>query len=111
MDLNFLNGKKIRIANKTYKIKLKKKITKERHLGLTQHGENIIYLDIGQDKKSLIDTLIHEILHGIWYTQGIGNIGTGDLGTNEEYLVNSITVNLITVFQDNHWLLDLLKEA
>jgi len=109
MDVKEINGKKIRVDNRVYTVKLKKKIKGGHYLGRTQHDKLRITICIKQEKKDIIDTLLHEILHCIWYTQGIINVV--DSENIEEFIVNSTTVNLITIFQDHPWLLDLLKEA
>lgn len=109
MELKELDDKKIKIANKIYKIKLKKKIKNGHYLGHTHHHKLKISICTNQSKEDIIDTFLHEVLHCIWYTQGIINVT--DSSNLEEFIVNSTSVNLMSIFQDNPWILDLLKEA
>ena len=53
-----------------------------------------------------VNTLMHEILHGIIYQYGIVEV----LGDKEEHIVNTISNGLTTVFVDNPWLTDYIKK-
>lgn len=48
--------------------------------------------------------LFHEILHGIWF---VGNIET--CGKDEEYLVTSLSTNIMQVWGDNPKVFDWIK--
>mgnify|MGYP006087077599 FL=1 len=51
-----------------------------------------------------VNTLLHEVLHGIVYQWAL------DLGDKEEHTVNTIANGLTTVFVDNPWLVDYIKK-
>ena len=53
-----------------------------------------------------VNTLLHEILHGIVYQYGLVEI----LGDREEQTVNTISNGLTTVLVDNPWLVDYMKK-
>lgn len=56
------------------------------------------------------NTVIHEIMHGIAYQYGM--LKTLDkVNDGEEKIVNTMTNGLMTVFVDNPWLLDYLKDT
>lgn len=50
-----------------------------------------------------VNTLIHEVLHGIVYQYGLET-------NDEEKLVNTFANGLTTVFVDNPWLVDYIKK-
>lgn len=51
-----------------------------------------------------VNTMLHEILHGIIYQWAL------ELGDKEEHTVNTISNGLTTVFVDNPWLVDYIKK-
>ena len=51
-----------------------------------------------------VNTVIHEILHGIVYQYGLDPID------NEEKIVNTLSNGLTTVFVDNPWLINYIKK-
>ena len=51
-----------------------------------------------------VNTLLHEVLHGIVYQWAL------DLGDKEEHTVNTLANGLTTVFVDNPWLVDYIKK-
>jgi len=53
-----------------------------------------------------VNTVLHEIMHGIIYQYGL----VETLGEKEEVTVNTITNGLTTVFKDNPWLVDYIKK-
>ena len=56
------------------------------------------------------NTVIHEIMHGIAYQYGMLKT-LEKVNDGEEKVVNTMTNGLMTVFVDNPWLLDYLKET
>ena len=52
------------------------------------------------------NTLLHEIIHGIFYQFGLCE----DVGDKEEKIVNTTANGLSTVFVDNPWLIDYIKK-
>ena len=53
-----------------------------------------------------VNTLLHEILHGIVYQYGMQET----LENNEEKVVNTMTNGLTNVLVDNPWLVDYIKK-
>lgn len=102
MDLSNLDGRKVKVANKTYKIRLKSSIRKGTLLGESDHYKEVIKLSTRQSPGALADTLVHEILHCIWNTNGIGYVL--DAEEIEEFVVHSYATSLMAVFVDNPWL-------
>jgi len=51
-----------------------------------------------------VNTLLHEILHGIVYQYGL------EVNSEEEKIVNTFANGLTTVLVDNPWLLDYIKK-
>lgn len=56
-------------------------------------------------RHKLIDTLMHEIMHGIYWAYGIGD------DDKEERIVAAFASALVALYRDNPWLLDLVKTA
>jgi hypothetical protein len=54
-------------------------------------------------KTRAADTLLHEILHGIWYVVHASG--------EEEQTVSALATGLIQTFKDNKWLHDWLKKS
>ena len=52
------------------------------------------------------NTLLHEILHAIFYQYGLCE----DVGDKEEKIVNTTANGLSSVFVDNPWLIDYIKK-
>jgi hypothetical protein len=52
-----------------------------------------------------VNTVLHEIMHGIVYQYGL----VEHLGDKEEVTVNTITNGLTTVLVDNPWLIDYIR--
>ena len=53
-----------------------------------------------------VNTLLHEIMHGIVYQYGMQET----LDSNEEKVVNTMTNGLTNVLVDNPWLVDYIKK-
>ena len=70
--------------------------------GLTDHRSCIIYIDTGVSLNQVKDTLLHEILHAIFF---IYNVDTGD---GEERVVTPTASGLVQVFEDNKPIRDFL---
>lgn len=52
-----------------------------------------------------VDTLLHEVGHAIWFAWGI------EKGDDEERTVGNAATGWVSVYRDNPWLLDWLKEC
>lgn len=73
------------------------------HLGLTDNTKCKVNLSTEQAPCVLRDTLLHETLHAIWSTFGIG--GNEE---EEEALIRRITPALLGVLRDNPELVEFL---
>lgn len=77
-----------------------------RYVGLCFHQAKKIRVAAEQPKRQLAQTLLHEIMHAIYYEWGLTNsemeaedYQAGML--SEENVVNGISLGLTTVFADN----------
>lgn len=105
---------KMRIGYRNYTLRFVKSLDGGRHLG--EHVEvplnvenyrGIIRVVKGLEKKEKANTILHEILHAIWYVQGIGM-----KPKEEERTVSALANGLIAFMRDNPRLvLAMLKMA
>jgi hypothetical protein len=109
MDVSKLDNQKVKVAYKTYTIKLKDSIKQGQLLGEADHHKEIIKISRRQSPVAIVDTLVHEILHCIWYTNGIGYTLDGEEA--EEFIVNSYATSIVTIFIDNPWIIKLIDEV
>ena len=89
--------KRIKILNLTWKIKFVDKDVSNASeaLGWCDYDNQVICLYEGQSKESLSDTMLHEILHALFFSMGI------DPNTDEEKVVTKISAGLCTVWSSN----------
>ena len=102
-----MKNKKIKIGYKKYQIEeLNSLLAKANEIhGQFLANDGVIALSSEEDSISHINTLIHEILHGIVYQWGL------ELNDKEEEKIcNTIANGLTTVFVDNPWLLPYLQK-
>jgi Zn-dependent peptidase ImmA (M78 family) len=71
--------------------------------GLCVKDKQIIYIDTSATPAVQKDTLLHEILHAIWWT---GYLEDDD---KEERVVSVTATGLMQVLRDNPWLVEELK--
>jgi hypothetical protein len=108
MDLSQIDGRIVKVGSKKYTIRIKKSIKKGALLGQSKHYEEVIEISLSQSENSFADTLMHEILHCIWYDNGIGYaIGSEQI---EEFIVSSYAGSLMAVFMDNPWILKFISD-
>ena len=65
--------------------------------------ENIIRVDFSTDKINVVDTLLHEINHAIYWAYGI------DDEDKEERTVATFSSAWVQVYRDNPWLIEFIK--
>ena len=65
--------------------------------------ENLIRIDFSTDKINVVDTLLHEINHAIYWAYGIYN------DDKEERTVAIFSSAWTQVYRDNPWLLEFIK--
>lgn len=72
--------------------------------GLTVYKEQKIYVDPDQAKDMFADTLLHELLHVVYYVSGLGEIENA----TEEQIVFVMTHPLLQILRDNPELTEFL---
>jgi|TARA_B100000214_G_scaffold324724_1_gene261872 phage terminase large subunit-like protein len=100
-----LPAKHIKIGYTKYKLQVWDKLTASSNeaYGEFFQREQAIGIDGNQSGTQLVNTLLHEIMHGIVYQYGMKMDGDADV--REETMVNVITNGLCQVYVDNPWLL------
>ena len=92
--------KSLKIGGHVWKITHNKDVTNEGGcFGSTHPLTQRFFLDpeISQQKQE--QTLIHEILHAIWWTNGMRS--REELKKEEEYIIDSLSQGLYQVLKDN----------
>jgi hypothetical protein len=101
MSYKKLRPKSIRVMGKVYQIKfIPTSPIDHENLGQCDHRKMLITIEDDQVPVEELDTVIHEILHAIWYQMSIGE---GPM--EEEPLVRRMANGFIQVFLDNQNLL------
>jgi len=100
-----LQAKHIKIGYTKYKQKIGDKLTASSNKAYEEFfkREQVIVIDGTQSGLQLVNTLLHEVMHGIVYQYGMKLDGDADV--REETLVNVITNGMCQVYVDNPWLL------
>lgn len=75
-------------------------------LGLYKQQEHIIAFRKNQNDREKSNTIIHEILHAIWFTQGLRNEDGA-----EERIVNTFANGICQVMRDNRRLMRILAQG
>lgn len=70
--------------------------------GACDSDELVISVDSTKPTEQIKNTLLHEILHAVWYVWGLNK-------PNEEAAVNALANGLQTVFRDNPKLIEWMK--
>lgn len=66
-------------------------------LGYTNHQDLEITVDIDHAESIVADTLLHELLHAVFYTSGMMTV----LGDEEEQVVTSVSTALLDALRRN----------
>ena len=74
------------------------------NVGMCDNSNLVIHILDGQHSVEEADTLIHELLHALWFIMSIDHGGA-----DEEAVVCRLASGLIGVFLDNHELLVYLQ--
>jgi hypothetical protein len=99
---------KIKIGPFTYKISIVEGLVDEdgdECFGLHSFADQTIYLLKGLPLAVLSSTLMHELLHAIWTTRALPKRPT------EERVVENFEVGLLSLFQDNPELIDIIQKG
>lgn len=105
-----LPAKYIKIGYTKYKLQIWDKLTATSNeaYGEFFQREEAIGIAGDQSGSQLVNTLLHEIMHGIVYQYNLSFDGGKD--TQEEALANVMTNGLMAVFVDNPWLLPWIQK-
>ena len=97
----------IKIGYTTYDIQVWDKMTATTNeaYGEFYEKEQVIGIDGNQKGSQLVNTLLHEIMHGIIFQYGLKIDDEKKTEAKEEHIVNATTNGLSAVFVDNPWLL------
>lgn len=89
--------KKVRIGHVTYKIvpMSKSESYSADSYGCYMGNECTIVVDATRDPQLVKDTLLHEIMHGVWYWGGLED------GDKQERIVTLMATGLTQVLKDN----------
>lgn len=94
--------KKIKIGGFQWRVIESKDISIEGNcFGSTHTDTQKIFLEPGIPEQKRSQTLLHEIMHAIFWTSGLEKIHTGSHRLTEEELVNSLSMGLFQVIRDN----------
>ncbi len=74
-------------------------------VGICDTLNNVILLDVERVATDVVQTLIHEILHAVWF---VGDVQDSD---QEERVVSILSAQLAQVLADNAGLRDYLTEV
>ena len=97
----------IKIGYTKYEIQVWDKMTATSNeaYGEFYEKEQVIGIDGNQKGSQLVNTLLHEIMHGIIFQYGLKLDNEKTSEAREEMVVNATTNGLSAVFVDNPWLL------
>lgn len=94
----------IRVGPYNFKVRKVEKIDDDKYFGMFHGAEETISIILNQPSKTrAADTMMHEILHAIWYTANPSG--------EEEDQVSCIATSLIQVFRDTPELLTWFRRA
>ena len=69
--------------------------------GSTHHLTQTIFLDPASTEQKKEHTLIHEIMHAVWWQSGLAVRYKGDKGGIEEEVVSALAHGVYQVLKDN----------
>jgi hypothetical protein len=107
MTADVTKPNELKFMGRTYKIIFPDKIEDD-NLGLTSHSKFLVKVKSKQIPLEEADTLIHEVLHVIWYHMGLCADNSDDV---EERFVRTLATGLVCTFLENEKLLTYLKET
>lgn len=88
--------KSVRIGYRTYQVQLVKRVDKDDSYGSCSTHSGIIKIREKQNSEEKANTIIHEVLHGIWHDKVIGLSDS-----TEEKIVTALSNGLISLMRDN----------
>lgn len=70
--------------------------------GITQHDDQIIFLDPKMSEERRAEVFLHEILHVVFCQAGLSYMMDNKKELNEEEIINSISRSLYPVLKNNN---------
>lgn len=96
---------KIKIGGFDWSIEENAKVAYEGNIyGSTHIYKQSIFLDPDAPQQKKEQTLIHEIMHALWWQQGFTERYKGDSKVIEEEIIQGISMGLYQVLKDNDFL-------
>lgn len=95
----------IKIGAVDYTIELQDNLEDDDYGYCDSHTQRIV-LSKDQNKQSIGDTLLHEIMHAIWHESGLFSVKRPD----EEQIVRTTSTWMCLVFRDNPEILPFIQE-
>ena len=102
-----LRPKAVRVNGKTYQVIFTPKnplVEFENH-GMCDNAKHTIHIEGDQIPVEEVDTVIHELLHAVWYQMSLTDFDV----QLEERVVRALGTGLTGLFADNPKLLDYFK--
>jgi hypothetical protein len=98
----------IKIGYKKYKVRNLDKNVGDlcQAFGATSHNESLIFSDDTRDERENLNTLVHEVLHGVCFVFSLGKSKE-----EEEQIVNLLANGLVGVLIDNPELLEYINSS
>lgn len=91
----------VKIGGFTWTVEQREDVTREGDaFGLTHFTKQKIFLDPNETQQKKEQVLLHEILHAIWWQQGLG-ARYKDKDDLEEEMVQAMSMGLYQVLKDN----------
>ncbi len=89
----------LRVGPHKIAIAVKNKLNEDDDLGLYRHGVSIELRADQHNAMGALETVLHEVGHGVWATFGL------DADSTEEHVVNAFSTGLVMILRDNPELL------
>lgn len=92
---------KLKIGGFTWQVEENGDVSNEGNIfGSTHTRTQKIFLEPGLTKQKLEQTLLHEVMHAVWWQSGLSKMSF-DLNV-EETIVHALSMGLYQVFCDNN---------
>lgn len=94
----------IKIGGFNWVVELSKDVSNQGSVyGSTHHSSQKFFIEPGLTEQKQSQTLIHEILHAIWWQSGLGKIyDSKETKDVEETVVHALSMGLHQVMKDNN---------
>lgn len=104
--------KRVKIGSFEYKIIYEKLLGEVPASGMTSSGTTTLFLNPNQSKQQLKDTLIHEILHGLWkQTSLLVRFPDESDDSPGELIIQDLSAMIYSFIRDNREAIAWIQEA